>query len=68
MPAARALPALPLEIHKGLGLCIIYSSMGKGVFAFLDSVHHASPMAAWAPALICSLLSLGSEKGFDPLI
>lgn len=66
LPAAEALPVLPLEILKGLGLHTIYSYVGKGLFAFLDSVHHASAMAVWTTALICSLLFLGSEKGLIP--
>lgn len=66
LPAAGALPVLPLEILKGLGLRIIYFYAGKGVFTFLDSVHHTSAMAAWTTALICSLLFLGSETGLIP--
>lgn len=51
-----------LETIRGQGLHIIYSYKGQGVFAFLDSVHHAPAVAAWTTALICSLLLLGSER------
>lgn len=66
LSAARALPVQPFEMLMGLGLYIIYSYAGKGIFAFPGYVHHASAMAAWITALIHSLLFLGTEKGLIP--
>lgn len=63
----RAAACTALETLKGLGLPIVYPYVGKGEFAFPDSVHHISARAAWTPALICSLLFLGSGRELIPL-
>lgn len=68
-PGCRKEPraqALSSEILQELGLPVIFSSAGKDIFTFPETVQHTSAVAVWNTAWICPLLFLGSAKGLIP--